>query len=156
MKRISEIVFCALLLVICACGGGKTSKDDLKGRYEIDLSSASDAVEKELSKKNFAGGGMLSMLMSQLDLTVQFEEGKAVFDASAIVSEIVKQFSDKKVELPMALDYKIENDSLYLQYEDKGFKAVGKISKIGDSYDYLKLSSNYKGDDLEVKLKRIK
>jgi hypothetical protein len=78
-------------------------------------------------------------------------------DASGVVGEIIKSVSDCKVSMPMALGYKIENDSvLYIKPEGKEFEAVGVLKKLGDSYDYLKLIAEKDGKRFEVGMKKIK
>jgi hypothetical protein len=99
------------------------------------------------------------MLLSNLEVTVQFETEKAIFDASGAVAELLKQFSDGEVSLslPMAVEYKIENDSiLYLKPEGKEFEEAGVLKKLGDSYDYLKLIVTKDGKRSEIGLKKIK
>ena len=60
--------------------------------------------------------------------------------------------------MPMALDYKIENDSiLFLKAEGKDFQEAGVLKKVGGSYDNLKLiSKNDLDKRVEIDLHRIK
>ena len=159
MKKIVALMMFAALLAFGACKiGGKDAidKDGLQGRYEVDMSALSDQLESALKNENIPGA-LLKMMLSQLDLTVQFESEKAILDASKTAATAIKTLSKNEYSLPLAIDYKIENDSvLYLKREGKGFEEVGVIKKIGDTYDYLKFITK-KGDKrTEVDLKKIK
>lgn len=159
MKRLFTILISALIFVVSACSnGGGSAKDELRGRYEIDMSSLTSFMEDEIKGKNNLSSDMFSsMLFSQLDLTVQFEKEKAILDASTIASELIKQFSKGKVTLPYSLDYKIENDTaLYMRAEGSDFDYIGSLKPLGDSYDYLKLIVDKDEKKIEVNLKKIK
>ncbi len=158
MKKILTTLAIAALLILAACGGKKNAIDanSLQGRYQLDISSAIQALGNEK-----VGSGDLSafasIFLSKLDVTVQFESETAIVDASGVVGEIIKSVSDGKVSMPMALGYKIENDSvLYIKPEGKEFEAVGVLKKLGDSYDYLKLIVTKDGKRTEIGLKKIK
>jgi hypothetical protein len=88
---------------------------------------------------------------------VQFESETAIVDASGAVMQMIKSMANTDVSLPMALGYKIENDSvLYLKQEGKDFEEAGVLKKLGDSYDYLKLIVTKDGKRTEIGLKKIK
>ena len=163
MKKIFTTLSIAALLILSACGGGKTDaveKDGLQGRYQLDVSSLmKEMMSEEQDGQNALSSSFASMLLSNLEVTVQFETEKAIFDASGAVAELLKQFSDGEVSLslPMAMEYKIENDSiLYFKQEGKEFEEVGVLKKLGDSYDYLKFISTKDDKRREVSLKKIK
>ncbi|MBR6278445.1 MAG: hypothetical protein IKR41_06780 [Bacteroidales bacterium] len=159
MKRLFTILISALIFVVSACSnGGSSVKEELQGRYEIDMSPLTSLMEDEMKAKNSISSDMFSsMLFSQLDLTVQFEKEKAILDASAIASELIKQFSKGKVTLPYSADYKIENDTaLYMRAEGSDFNYIGSLKRLGDSYDYLKLTVDKNDKKIEVNLKKIK
>ena len=83
MKKIVALMMFAALLAFGACKiGGKDAidKDGLQGRYEVDMSALSGELESALKNENIPGA-LLKMMLSQLDLTVQFESEKAIFDA---------------------------------------------------------------------------
>ena len=146
------------MVILSACGGGKDaiSKDGLQGRYQLEIGSLLKDVMAEKGGNDLTSS-FASMFLSQLDVTVQFETEKAIFDASGAVSELLKSFSDVEVSLPMAVEYKIENDSvLYLKPEGKEFEEVGVLKKLGDSYDYLKFIAKKDGKRTEIGLKKIK
>ena len=160
MKKFFTIMTLAALAVLSACsGGGKdaVSKDGLQGRYEIDLSGMTDEFEALLQGENNMSGTLLKMMLSQLDLTVQFDSDKATFDASAAASTLVNTLSKGDLTLPTSVDYKIERDSvIYFKREGKEFEEAGVLKKMGDSYDNLKFISNRKGKRAEINLKKVK
>ncbi len=148
------------MVILSACGGGKDAinKEGLQGRYQLEAGSLLKDVTAEKGGNDLSSS-FASMLLSNLEVTVQFETEKAIFDASGAVAELLKQFSDGEVSLslPMAVEYKIENDSiLYLKPEGKEFEEVGVLKKLGDSYDYLKFISTKDDKRREVSLKKIK
>ena len=165
MKKILTTLAIAALLILDACSGssnGPIDKDSLQGRYELDLSSMlneAKAAYEAYGGEGDMGAAFAQMFLSQLQITVQFEDDKAIVDASGAVAELLKQFSDGEVSLslPMAVEYKIENDSvLYFKQEGKEFEEVGVLKKLGDSYDYLKFISTKDDKRREVSLKKIK
>lgn len=160
MKKIFTLFALAAMVILSACGGGKDAinKDGLQGRYQLEVGSLLKDVMAEKGGNDLSSS-FASMFLSQLEVTVQFETEKAIFDASGAVAELLKQFSDGEVSLslPMAVEYKIENDSvLYLKQEGKEFEEVGVLKKLGDSYDYLKFISTKDDKRREVSLKKIK
>lgn len=160
MKKILTTFTLAALLILSACGGKKNAvdADGLQGRYSLDISSAIQAaMENDKSGKFDMASGFASMLLSQLEVTVQFESETAIVDASGIAGEMLKGLADGKVSMPKALGYKIENDSvLYLKEEGKEFEEAGVLKKLGDSYDYLKFYAEKDGKRIEIGLKKIK
>jgi len=159
MKKIFTVFTLAAMIILSACGGGKESinKDNLQGRYQLDLSPILKEAMAEKVGTNDMGSAFAEMFLSQLEVTVQFETEKAIVDASGAAIELIKGLASADIKLPMALGYKIENDSvLYLKEEGKEFEKVGVLSKLGDGYDYLKLSTEKDGKRIEVGMKKIK
>ena len=163
MKKIFTTLALAAMVILSACGGGgkdTVNKDGLQGRYQLDLSSMlneAKAAYEAYGGEGDMASGIASMLLSNLDVTVQFESETAIVDASGAVMQMIKSMANTDVSLPMALGYKIENDSvLYLKQEGKDFEEAGVLKKIGDSYDYLKLIVTKDGKRSEIGLKKIK
>lgn len=161
MKKTTKLMMIAALTALSACNGGKNAinKDELQGRYQMDMSSmVTSFIQEELTgKKESDAMSVASMFLSQLEVTVQFESEKAIIDASGAIIGLLQNMSDKKMELPMVVEYKIENDSvLYFKQEGKNFEEAGVLKKLGDSYDYLKFSTTQHGKYLETTLKKIK
>ena len=159
MKKIFTSLALAAMVILSACGGGKdaVNKEGLQGRYQIDLAPALQEIMEQSGNGNDMASGLASMLFSNLDVTVQFESETAIVDASGAVIQMIKSMANTDVSLPMALGYKIENDSvLYLKQEGKDFEEAGVLKKLGDSYDYLKLIVTKDGKRTEIGLKKIK
>jgi hypothetical protein len=160
MRNFFKILACAGVVFFGSCGGGKNSvdKDALQGKYEVDLSGMTELLENEIADKGQLPATMVSMMLSQLDLTVKFESEKAIVDASAVAAGLLKGFSQNQFSLPVSLDYKIENDSLlYLKPEGRDFENAGVIKRMGDDYDYLKFVPKMSNDQrVELTLRRVK
>ena len=159
MKKIFTSLALLAMVILSACGGGKdaVNKEGLQGRYQIDLAPALQEIMEQSGNGNDMASGLASMLFSNLDVTVQIESETAIVDASGAVMQMIKSMANTDVSLPMALGYKIENDSvLYLKQEGKDFEEAGVLKKLGDSYDYLKLIVTKDGKRTEIGLKKIK
>ena len=158
MKKLYSIILAALLLV-CACSsnkGGGSSNDSLQGEYSIDISNAGSIFENEFKAENIPSA-MISSILSQLDLTVEFADNKAKLDAGTTVSMLLKTVTNGKYSLPITMDYKIENDTvLYLKQEGEDFKVAGTIKKDGDTYDKVLFKPKYKQTDVALSLQRNK
>jgi hypothetical protein len=160
MKRILTVLTFAALFILAACSGssnGPINKDSLQGCYELDLSPIlKDAMAAKGGEEDM-GAAFAQMFLSKLEITVQFEADKAIVDVSGDAMDFIKGMAGSEVELPMTMEYKIENDSvLYLKQEGKDFEEVGVLKKLGDSYDYLKFISTKDDKRREVSLKKIK
>ena len=159
MKRILTVLTFAALFILAACSGSKgpINKDSLQGRYQLDLSSVLQEAMAAKGGEEDMGSAFASMFLSQLEVTVQFESENAIVDASGAAIDLIKGLGGGDVKLPITMGYKIENDSvLYLKQEGKDFEKAGVLSKVGDGYDYLKLSTEKNGQRSEIGLKKIK
>ena len=160
MKRILTVFTFAALLILAACSGGSKqsiNKDSLQGRYQLDLSSILKDAMADKGGGDDMGAAFAAMFLSDLEVTVQFESDKAIVDASGAAMELFKGFGGGDVKLPIEMGYKLENDSvLYLKQEGKDFEKVGVLTKVGDGYDNLKLSTVQNGQRSEIGLKKIK
>ena len=88
---------------------------------------------------------------------ISVKDGVAIVDASGAAMELFKGFGGGDMKLPIEMGYKLENDSvLYLKQEGKDFEKVGVLTKVGDGYDNLKLSTVQNGQRSEIGLKKIK
>jgi hypothetical protein len=160
MKRILTVLTFAALFILAACSGssnGPINKDSLQGCYELDLSPIlKDAMAAKGGEEDM-GAAFAQMFLSKLEITVQFEADKAIVDVSGDAMDFIKGMAGSEVELPMTMEYKIENDSvLYLKQEGKDFEKAGVLTKVGSGYDYLKLSTEKNGQRSEIGLKKIK
>lgn len=98
---------------------------------------------------------MISTILSQLDLTVEFADKKAKLDAGTTVSMLLKTVTNGKYTLPVTMEYKIENDSvIYLKQEGEDFKQAGIIKKDGDTYDKVLFKPKYKQTEVTISLQR--
>ncbi|MBR4440056.1 MAG: hypothetical protein IKS00_00780 [Bacteroidales bacterium] len=156
MKKLYPIILAAVLFV-CACSsnkGGSSSNDSLQGVYSIDISNAGSIFESEFKAQEIPST-MISTILSQLDLTVEFADKKAKLDAGTTVSMLLKTVTNGKYTLPVTMEYKIENDSvIYLKQEGEDFKQAGIIKKDGDTYDKVLFKPKYKQTEVTISLQR--
>ena len=155
MKKFFTTLTLAAMVILSACSGGNNTvnKNELQGRYQIDLAPVLKDIMEQSGNSIDIPAGFASML----DVTVQFETEKAIVDASGVAIQLFKSMTGDEWTLPMALGYKIENDSvLYLKQEGKDFEEVGVLKKIGDGYDYLKVVTTKNGKRTEFGMKKIK
>ena len=157
MKKLFTILTCAAMF-LCSCGGNKdgngSSNDSLKGKYTIDVSNAGALFESEFKSQNIPSS-MLSMIVSQLDLTVEFDGQKATVDAGTTVSMLIKSATNGEYSFPMELEYKLENDSiLYLKDDDEFEKAGTIIPASQGNYDKVIYRPKYKGSSVDIELQR--
>ncbi len=153
MKKLFTILCSAAML--CSCGGnqGGASNDSLEGVYSVDISNAESLFENEFQIPT----AMISSLLSQVDLTVEFKDSKATIDAGTMASTVIKTATAGKYSLPVSLDYKIENDSvLYIKQEGEDFKEAGIVTRVGDNFDKVIYKTKFKSVSGTLELNRQK
>ena len=154
MKKLFTLLFCAAML--CSCGGNKggASGDSLQGTYSIDISDAGTLLESEFKIPT----AMVSSVLSQADLTVEFQDSKAIIDCGSMAAMLIKTATSGKYSLPLTIDYKIENDSIvYLKPEDgSDYKEAGVITPAGDNFDKVIYKPKYKSLNATLELNRQK
>ena len=105
----------------------------LQGKYEVDISSY-------FSDSDELTSALASMFLSQVNMTIKFEETKLIVDASGIALNLINAFADEETKMPIIAEYKIKNDSvLYVKGDKEEFKQTAVIRRLSDSYDYLQL-----------------
>ena len=147
-KLLSILVVCCLLVVGCNNTKKQTiSSDNLQGRYEIDLSAVLSQLTAD--EDNDFAKAFAAMLLSQLDLTMQFDGDRLIIDGSDAVSGLINAFAEEGEGMPYALDYKIVNDSVLCTRENANmeFNEVGVLRKMGESFDYLQFVTTTEEDE---------
>lgn len=139
MKRFFIILIVGLIMIACTSTNKQAfNSKKLKGRYDVDFSAL--LTDLKDSEENEFAIAFAAMFLSSMEMTMQFEDTKLILDASGAAMNLVKALANDKVEMPVALDYKIVNDSiLYTRVEGNDFSEFGVLRKIGESYDYLQL-----------------
>ena len=155
MKRYLVIFFAGLIMFACATSNKQIIRTkDLKGRYDVDVSSFLAALDDDDEDKFVAA--LASLFLSNIDMTLQFEETKLIFDVSGALVNFANTLAKDGIEMPVVMDYKIVNDSvLYTKPESGDFKEIGVLRKVGNTYDYLQLVTAKDSDSpIVIKLKR--
>ena len=146
-KLLSIFIFCSLLAMSCNNNKQTISSDNLQGRYEIDFS----AVLKEITadEENDFAKFFATMLLSKLELTLQFDGNRLIVDGSDAVSGLINAFAEEGEGMPYALDYKIVNDSVLCTRENVNaeFNEIGVLRKMGESFDYLQFVTTTEEDE---------
>lgn len=155
MKHLLCVLSLTLLFTTCTSNPKAINSKDLKGKYEADFSSLLSPTEEE--EDDFATI-FAAMLLSSMQMTMQFEDTKLILDASEGARELIN-LASSDVVMPIAVDYTIKNDSLlYIRTENNDFQQVGILRKMRDSYDYLKYifeADSESGETLELTLRRV-
>lgn len=139
MKRLLFILVAGMTLIACTSSDKKAiNSKQLQGRYDVDFSALLSDLNNEDDDE--LATALVAMFLSTMEMTMQFEENKLIIDASGAAINLVNAFSKDKMEMPMAVDYKIVDDSLlYTRADGEKFAEVGVIRKVDDSYDNLQL-----------------
>lgn len=155
-KLLSIFIFCSLLAMSCNNNKQTISSDNLQGRYEIDFSTALKEITAD--EENDFAKFFATMLLSKLELTLQFDGNRLIVDGSDAVSGLINAFAEDGEGMPFALDYKIENDSVLCtrQNANMEFNEIGVLRKMGESFDYLQfVASNDDGEEIVLTMKKI-
>ena len=146
-KLLSVFVVCCLLAMSCNNNKQTINSKDLQGRYEIDFSEALAQFTDE--EENGFAVAFAAMLLSQMELTMQFDGDRLIIDGSDAVSGLINAFAEEGEGMPYALDYKIVNDSVLCTRENANqeFNEVGVLRKMGESFDYLQFVTTTEEDE---------
>ena len=143
-----------LLLIACTSKIQSFSENDIQGKYDIDFSTYLSELNME-SEEDSLGIAFAAILLSQMEMTMQFDGDKLIIDGTPIVKNLVNVFGDTDVQMPMSVAYEIRNDSvLYIKYEENDFEKYGILRKIDDSYDNLQLVVEEDGEKTFLTLRR--
>lgn len=155
-KLLSIFVLCALLAMSCTNNKHTINSDNLQGRYEIDLSALLNQMTDD--EENDFAKAFAAMLLSKLELTLQFDGDRLIIDGSDAVSGLINAFAEEGEGMPFAVDYKIVNDSVLCTRENVNaeFNEIGVLRKMGESFDYLQfVTSNDDGEDIVLTMRKI-
>ena len=159
MKKLFTILCAGLIMIACTSNKQSVNSKDLQGKYNVDfsalLSEFDDAEDDELGlAKAFA-----AMILSSLNMTMQFDDDKLIIDGNSTALEIMSSFAkDEESPIPMTLDYEIRDDSvLYTRSGDDEFEYNGILRKLNNSYDSLQLvTPNEDDEDMVLVLRKVK
>ena len=136
MKKLLLILIAGMTLIACTSNEKAVNTKELQGRYDVDFS----ALMSDLDSGDKLTNALAAMFLSSMKMTMQFEESQLLIDASGAAISLVNAFSKDGLEMPIAVAYKVVDDSiLYTQSDGEKFHEVGVIRKVGDSYDNLQL-----------------
>ena len=155
-KLLSIFAICCLLAMSCNNNKQTINSKDLQGRYEIDFSAALNQLTDD-ADNDFAKA-FAALLLSKLELTLQFDGDRLIIDGSDAVSGLINAFSEEGEGMPYALDYKILNDSVLCTRENANmeFNEVGVLRKMGESFDYLQfVTANDDGEEIVLTMRKI-
>ena len=155
-KLLSIFVVCVLLAMSCTNNKHTINSDNLQGRYEIDFSALLNQMTDD--EENDFAKAFAAMLLSKLELTLQFDGDRLIIDGSDAVSGLINAFAEEGEGMPFAVDYKIVNDSVLCTRENVNaeFNEIGVLRKMGESFDYLQfVTSNDDGEDIVLTMRKI-
>lgn len=137
MRRNQLFFITGFLLCLTACTGNKQAiqSKELRGRYEVDFAPLTSALSE--TEDDFAAA-LASLFLSSMELTMQFDDDRLIIDANDAARRLLTAFGGKETVIPLALDYKIQNDSvLCTRSQGNDFQPIGILRKMGNTYDYL-------------------
>ena len=155
-KLLSIFVVCVLLAMSCTNNKHTINSDNLQGRYEIDLSAALSQLTAD--EDNDFAKAFAALLLSKLELTLQFDGDRLIIDGSDAVSSLINAFADEDERMPYVIDYKIVNDSVLCTRENVNaeFNEIGVLRKMGESFDYLQfVTGNDDGEEIVLTMRKI-
>ena len=154
-KLLSIFVVSCLLAMSCNNNKQTINSKDLQGRYEIDFSEALSQFTDE--EENGFAVAFAAMLLSQMELTMQFDGDKLIIDGSDAVSSLINAFADEDERMPYVIDYKIVNDSVLCTRENANveFQEIGVLRKMSESFDYLQfVTRNDDGEEIVLTMRK--
>lgn len=154
-KLLSVFVVCCLLAMSCNNNKQTINSKDLQGRYEIDFSEALAQFTDD--EDNGFAVAFAAILLSQMELTMQFDGDKLIIDGSDAVSSLINAFADEDERMPYVIDYKIVNDSVLCTRENANaeFQEIGVLRKVGESFDYLQfVTRNDDGEEIVLTMRK--
>lgn len=154
-KLLSVFVVCCLLAMSCNNNKQTINSKDLQGRYEIDFSEALAQFTDD--EDNGFAVAFAAILLSQMELTMQFDGDKLIIDGSDAVSSLINAFADEDERMPYVIDYNIVNDSVLCTRENANaeFQEIGVLRKMSESFDYLQfVTSNDDGEEIVLTMRK--
>ena len=154
-KLLSVFVVCCLLAMSCNNNKQTINSKDLQGRYEIDFSEALAQFTDD--EDNGFAVAFAAILLSQMELTMQFDGDKLIIDGSDAVSSLINAFADEDERMPYVIDYKIVNDSVLCTRENANveFQEIGVLRKMSESFDYLQfVTRNDDGEEIVLTMRK--
>ncbi len=154
-KLLSVFVVCCLLAMSCNNNKQTINSKDLQGRYEIDFSEALAQFTDD--EDNGFAVAFAAILLSQMELTMQFDDDKLIIDGSDAVSSLINAFADEDERMPYVIDYNIVNDSVLCTRENANaeFQEIGVLRKVSESFDYLQfVTRNDDGEEIVLTMRK--
>lgn len=154
-KLLSVFVVCCLLVMSCNNNKQTINSKDLQGRYEIDFSEALAQFTDD--EDNGFAVAFAAILLSQMELTMQFDGDKLIIDGSDAVSSLINAFADEDERMPYVIDYNIVNDSVLCTRENANaeFQEIGVLRKVSESFDYLQfVTRNDDGEEIVLTMRK--
>lgn len=154
-KLLSVFVVCCLLAMSCNNNKQTINSKDLQGRYEIDFSEALAQFTDD--EDNGFAVAFAAILLSQMELTMQFDGDKLIIDGSDAVSSLINAFADEDERMPYVIDYNIVNDSVLCTRENANaeFQEIGVLRKVSESFDYLQfVTRNDDGEEIVLTMRK--
>lgn len=154
-KLLSVFVVCCLLAMSCNNNKQTINSKDLQGRYEIDFSEALAQFTDD--EDNEFAVAFAAILLSQMELTMQFDGDKLIIDGSDAVSSLINAFADEDERMPYVIDYNIVNDSVLCTRENANaeFQEIGVLRKVSESFDYLQfVTRNDDGEEIVLTMRK--
>lgn len=140
MKKLHLILLAGILMISCNSNQSDITKEGLQGTYDADVSLwlKQMLADDEEMKDNPLALAFAEILISDMKMTLTFENDSLFTEAKGGIIDFAKAFSNEDEEVKKAYVFEIRNDSvLYTKEKDKDFEEYGIIRKTNDKYDSL-------------------
>ncbi|MCM1034075.1 MAG: hypothetical protein NC038_01330 [Paludibacter sp.] len=152
LKSVFCIICAGILLAACSSNKQTIRSKQLQGKYEVDFSELIKHITNETD--DFATS-LAAWFISSMQMTMQFDENRLIIDAAGATRTLFNLLDNDSITMPISVDYKIKNDSvLYTRFDNGDYKSMGTLRRLGNNYDYLRLTTT-DGEPMTLILRKI-
>lgn len=149
MKKVIFILMATAVMISCNKNQSGIRSEDLQGTYDADFSSFLKQLlsEDEDMKDDAFAYAFAELLISDMKMTMTFENDSLYTETKGSMVEFAQVFSDHKDDIRKAYLFEIRNDSiLYTKEAGKDFEEYGILRKTDNNCDSLILIMKEEND----------
>ena len=115
MKKLL-FIFCLGTIILSSCSNNPQAIDseNLIGRYDVDFSPMLSNISEENSEIDEIESLFSSLFLSQMKMTMQFDEENLIIDATGATMQLLYACDEEKdLIFPISQKYEIRDDSVF-------------------------------------------